>query len=213
MLQSIGIENFLTFVIAATIFVLTPGLDTIFILNKSIAQGKQAGIYATMGINTGVLVHTVFAALGLSLIVAKSVLAFTVLKYFGAAYLLYLGVTKIISKENFLAMQAPQKNNKTSKQNFISGVINNVLNPKVALFVLAFFPQFIKREHISSPVPFIFLGITYAILGLTWLLILTLFASLFSEKLSKSKKANTWLNRFSGITFILMGVKVALSKR
>jgi len=213
MLQSIGIENFLTFVIAATIFVLTPGLDTIFILNKSIAQGKRAGIYATMGINTGVLVHTVFAALGLSLIVAKSVLAFTVLKYFGAAYLLYLGVTKIISKENFLAMQAPQKNNKTSKQNFISGVINNVLNPKVALFVLAFFPQFIKREYISSPVPFIFLGITYAILGLTWLLILTLFASLFSEKLSKSKKANTWLNRCSGITFILMGVKVALSKR
>jgi len=213
MLQSIGIENFLTFVIAATIFVLTPGLDTIFILNKSIAQGKRAGIYATMGINTGVLVHTVFAALGLSLIVAKSVLAFTVLKYFGAAYLLYLGVTKIISQENFLAMQAPQKNNKTSKQNFISGVINNVLNPKVALFVLAFFPQFIKREYISSPVPFIFLGITYAILGLTWLLILTLFASLFSEKLSKSKKANTWLNRFSGITFILMGVKVALSKR
>ena len=198
MLQSIGIENFLTFVIAATIFVLTPGLDTIFILNKSIAQGKQAGIYATMGINTGVLVHTVFAALGLSLIVAKSVLAFTVLKYFGAAYLLYLGVTKIISKENFLAMQAPQKNNKTSKQNFISGVINNVLNPKVALFVLALFPQFIKREYISSPVPFIFLGITYAILGLTWLLILTLFASLFSEKLSKSKKANTWLNRCSG---------------
>jgi threonine/homoserine/homoserine lactone efflux protein len=213
MLQSIGIENFLTFVIAATIFVLTPGLDTIFILNKSIAQGKRAGIYATMGINTGVLVHTVFAALGLSLIVAKSVLAFTVLKYFGAAYLLYLGVTKIISKENFLAMQAPQKNNKTGKQNFISGVINNVLNPKVALFVLAFFPQFIKREYISSPVPFIFLGITYAILGLTWLLILTLFASLFSEKLSKSKKANTWLNRCSGITFILMGVKVALSKR
>ncbi|HEY9004078.1 MAG TPA: LysE family translocator [Mucilaginibacter sp.] len=213
MLQSIGIENFLTFVIAATIFVLTPGLDTIFILNKSIAQGKRAGIYATMGINTGVLVHTVFAALGLSLIVAKSVLAFTVLKYFGAAYLLYLGVSKLISKENIIDVQAVQTNNKTGKQNFISGVINNVLNPKVALFVLAFFPQFIKREYISSPAPFIFLGITYAILGLTWLLILTLFASAFSKKLSNSKRANTWLNRFSGITFILMGVKVALSKR
>ncbi|MBV8390981.1 MAG: LysE family translocator [Mucilaginibacter sp.] len=213
MLQSIGIENFLTFVIAATIFVLTPGLDTIFILNKSIAQGKRAGIYATMGINTGVLVHTVFAALGLSLIVAKSVLAFTILKYFGAAYLLYLGVSKLISKGSIIDVKTPQKNSKTGKQNFISGVINNVLNPKVALFVLAFFPQFIKREYISSPVPFIFLGITYAILGLTWLLMLTLFASAFSKKLSNSRRANTWLNRFSGITFILMGVKVALSKR
>jgi threonine/homoserine/homoserine lactone efflux protein len=213
MLQSIGIENFLTFVIAATIFVLTPGLDTIFILNKSIAQGKRAGIYATMGINTGVLVHTVFAALGLSLIVAKSVLAFTILKYFGASYLLYLGVSKLISKENIIDVQAAKNNNKTGKQNFISGVVNNVLNPKVALFVLAFFPQFIKREYISSPMPFIFLGVTYAILGLIWLLILTLFASAFSKKLSNSRRANTWLNRFSGITFILMGVKVALSKR
>ncbi|MBS1523606.1 MAG: LysE family translocator [Bacteroidetes bacterium] len=208
-----GIENFLTFVIAATIFVLTPGLDTIFILNKSIAQGKRAGIYATMGINTGVLVHTVFAALGLSLIVAKSVLAFTILKYFGASYLLYLGVSKLISKENIIDVQAAKNNNKTGKQNFISGVVNNVLNPKVALFVLAFFPQFIKREYISSPMPFIFLGVTYAILGLIWLLILTLFASAFSKKLSNSRRANTWLNRFSGITFILMGVKVALSKR
>lgn len=72
MLQPIGVENFLTFVIAATIFVLTPDLDTIFILNKSIAQGKRAGVYATIGINTGVLVHTVFAALGRSLIVARS---------------------------------------------------------------------------------------------------------------------------------------------
>ena len=213
MLQSIGIENFLTFVIAATIFVLTPGLDTMFILNKSIAQGKRAGIYATMGINTGVLVHTVFATLGLSLIVAKSVLVFTVLKYFGAAYLLYLGVSKLISKEDIIDPQAPQKNNKTGKKNFISGVINNVLNPKVALFVLAFFPQFIKREYMSSPVPFVFLGITYAILGLTWLLILNVFASAFSEKMSNSKRANTWLNRFSGITFILMGLKVALSRR
>ena len=213
MLQSIGVENFLAFVIAATIFVLTPGLDTIFILNKSIAQGKRAGIYATMGINTGVLVHTIFAALGLSLIVAKSVLAFAVLKYFGAAYLLYLGVSKLISKENIIDIQAPQKNGKTGKQNFISGVINNILNPKVALFVLAFFPQFIKREYISSPVPFIFLGITYAILGLTWLMVLTLFAAAFSKKLSNSHRANTWLNRFSGITFVLMGVKVALSKR
>lgn len=213
MLQSIGIENFLTFVIAATIFVLTPGLDTIFILNKSIAQGKRAGIYATMGINTGVLVHTVFAALGLSLIVARSVLAFAVLKYFGAAYLFYLGVSKLISKESIFDVQALKKDNKTGKQNFISGVINNVLNPKVALFVLAFFPQFIKREYISSPAPFIFLGTTYAILGLTWLLILTLFASAFSKKLSNNKRANTWINRLSGITFILMGVKVALSRR
>jgi len=213
MIQLIGVENLLTFIITASIFVVTPGLDTIFILNRSISQGKKAGIYATLGINTGVLVHTVFAALGLSLIIAKSVLAFAILKYVGAAYLVYLGITKLISKEAVLSTDAIRKQGKSSKHNFISGVINNVLNPKVALFVLAFFPQFIKKEYISSPVPFIILGITYAILGITWLMMLTLFASTFSKKLADHPNADKWINRFSGITFILMGLKVAFTKR
>jgi threonine/homoserine/homoserine lactone efflux protein len=213
MVQLIGVENLLTFIITASIFVMTPGLDTIFILNKSISQGKKAGIYATLGINTGVLVHTVFAALGLSLIIAKSVFAFALLKYVGAAYLVYLGITKLISKETIVNTDAIRKQIKSSKHNFISGVINNVLNPKVALFVLAFFPQFIKREYISSPIPFIILGITYAILGITWLMMLTLFASTFSKKLADHPKTDKWINRFSGATFILMGLKVALTKR
>lgn len=213
MIQFIGVENLLTFIITASIFVMTPGLDTIFILNKPISQGKKAGIYATLGINTGVLVHTVFAALGLSLIIAKSVLAFAILKYVGAAYLVYLGITKLISKETIVNTDAIRKQVKSSKHNFISGVINNVLNPKVALFVLAFFPQFIKREYISSPIPFIILGITYAILGITWLMMLALFASTFSKKLTEHPKADKWINRFSGITFILMGLKVAFIKR
>jgi RhtB (resistance to homoserine/threonine) family protein len=213
MVQLIGVENLLTFIITASIFVMTPGLDTIFILNKSISQGKKAGIYATLGINTGVLVHTVFAALGLSLIIAKSVFAFALLKYVGAAYLVYLGITKLISKETIVNTDAIKKQIKSSKHNFISGVINNVLNPKAALFVLAFFPQFIKREYISSPIPFIILGITYAILGITWLMMLTLFASTFSKKLADHPKTDKWINRFSGATFILMGLKVALTKR
>ena len=213
MIQLNGVENLLTFIITASIFVITPGLDTIFILNKSISQGKKAGIYATLGINTGVLVHTVFAALGLSLIVAKSLLAFVVLKYAGAAYLVYLGIAKLISNETLLPADHRGQKGKSSQHNYISGVINNVLNPKVALFVLAFFPQFIKREYLSRPVPFIILGITYAMLGLTWLMLLALFASTFSKKLADHPKAGKWINRLSGATFILMGLKVALTKR
>src|ERR1700743_3255445 len=133
-----GIENFLTFMATTLFFIMTPGLDTVFILNKSIGQGRKAGIYATLGINTGILVHTTFAALGLSLIIAKSVIAFTVLKYLGAAYLIYLGITKIVSKETIVNTGAVKKSANTSKQNFISGVVNNVLSPKVALFFLAF---------------------------------------------------------------------------
>jgi len=208
-----GVENFLTFIIAATIFAITPGLDIMFILNKSIGQGKKAGIYATLGINTGVLVHTVFAALGLSLIIARSVLAFSVLKYLGAAYLIYLGITRLISKEALFNTEVINKPASTNKQNYISGLINNVLNPKVALFVLAFFPQFIRRESIHSPIPFIVLGVTYAIIGIVCLLVLTLFASTFSKKLADNPNASNWLNKFSGVTFILMGLKVALTKR
>jgi threonine/homoserine/homoserine lactone efflux protein len=208
-----GVENFLTFIAATLFFIMTPGLDTVFILNKSIGQGRKAGIYATLGINTGILVHTTFAALGLSLIIAKSIIAFTVLKYLGAAYLIYLGIAKIVSKETIIDTSAIKKANSTSKQNFISGVVNNVLNPKVALFVLAFFPQFIKRESISSPVPFIILGATYAVMGILWLLTLTIFASALSKKLTDNPQAGNWINKFSGIAFILMGLKVALSKR
>ena len=208
-----GIDNFLTFIITTLFFAMTPGLDTIFILNKSIGQGKKAGIYSTLGINTGVLIHTVFAALGLSLIVARSVVAFSILKYLGAAYLVYLGISKLISKESMLSIDTTQKVTNSNKQNYISGVVNNVLNPKVALFVLAFFPQFIKREYLNSPWPFIILGMTYAIIGVLWLLVLTLFASAFSKKLTNNPRANKWLNQFSGIAFILMGLKVAFTKR
>lgn len=213
MVQLIGVENLLTFIITASIFVITPGLDTIFILNKSISLGKKAGIYATLGINTGVLIHTVFAALGLSLIIAKSVLAFAILKYAGAAYLVYLGIAKLILKQTIFNTDAIREKSKSAKHNYLSGVVNNVLNPKVALFVLAFFPQFIKRDYIQSPVPFIILGITYATLGVTWLMLLTLFASTFSKKLADHPKADKLINRFSGSTFILMGLKIALTKQ
>jgi RhtB (resistance to homoserine/threonine) family protein len=208
-----GVENFLTFIITAQFFIMTPGLDTIFILNKSIGQGKKAGVYSTLGINTGVLIHTVFAALGLSLIIAKSVLAFALLKYLGAAYLIYLGIAKLVSKEIIINTDAIKKTTKSSKHNFISGVVNNVLNPKVALFVLAFFPQFIKRDQINSPVPFIILGVTYAVMGVIWFLMLTFFASTFSKKLVNNPQASKWINKLSGSAFILMGLKVALTKR
>jgi threonine/homoserine/homoserine lactone efflux protein len=208
-----GIVNPLTFTITALFFIMTPGIDTIFILNKTIGQGKKAGIYAALGINSGVLFHTVFAALGLSLIVAKSVIAFAVLKYLGAAYLIYLGITKLISNPTMLNAKGLVEKKGTNKRNFFSGVITNILNPKVALFFLAFFPQFIKTGSMTNPVPFIILGITYAAIGVCWFLALSLFASTFSHKFINNSKATVWLNKFSGIVFILMGLRVAFIKK
>lgn len=208
-----GLENFLTFVITALIFIMTPGIDTVFILNKSIGQGKKAGIYSTLGINTGILVHTLFAALGLSLIIAKSAIAFAIIKYLGAAYLIYLGISKIVSKTTMIEAAGKQKANNSNLQNFVAGLVTNVLNPKVALFFLAFFPQFINPKAMDNPVPFFTLGITYAFMGIIWLAMLTMFASAFSKKLVANPKTNNWLNKGSGVVFILMGLKIAFSKK
>ncbi|MDO7743909.1 MAG: LysE family translocator [Pedobacter sp.] len=209
-----GIINYLTFVITAFIFIITPGIDTIFILNKSIAQGKKAGIYSLLGLNTGVLGHTLFAALGLSLIIAKSVIAFSVIKYLGAAYLIYLGVSKLLSKESLLDVDPLlEKGSDSNRKNFVSGFFTNILNPKVALFFLAFFPQFIAPELINDPKPFIILGLTCAVIGSLWFLLLTLFAAYFSSYFKEHPKSGNWLNKITGLAFVGMGLKIALSKR
>lgn len=206
-----GIENLMTFIVTALFFIMTPGIDTVFVLNKSIGQGRKSGFFATLGINTGVLVHTFFAALGLSVLIAKSSFAFTLIKFLGAGYLIYLGFIKLKNKKEFF-LTNNNKLNKNSKNDFWTGFLTNALNPKVALFFLAFFPQFIDVNQMDNPIPFLLLGIIYAIIGIVWFLILTLFASVFSQKLKSNLKSGSWLNKLSGLVFIVMGIKIALSK-
>ncbi len=207
-----GITNFITFVLTSFLFILSPGIDTIFILNKTATQGKQWGIYATLGITTGVLVHTTFAAFGLSLIIAQSAMAFNIVKYLGAAYLIFLGIIKLFSSKGIVRNEDQHKQTPVVKT-YLSAVFTNVLNPKVAIFFLAFFPQFIESQYLRSPLPFIILGCVYALIGLIWFIALTLFAGSFSQKLKASPAITNWFNKFSGLVFIFMGVKVAFTKR
>jgi len=208
-----GIVNFTSFILASLIFVVSPGIDTMFVLNKSIIQGKKTGIYAAMGICTGVLIHTTLAAFGLSLLLAKSALAFSIIKYLGAAYLIYLGFLKLILQKKSQTL-APTVNATSSVgKTFLSAVLTNTLNPKVAIFFLAFFPQFISSVALTNALPFILLGSTYAFLSLLWFSILALFAGAFTNKLQSSSLFNYWLNRCSAIIFILMGLKIAFTKR
>lgn len=207
-----SIINFPAFMVASFVFIISPGIDTMFILNKSITQGRKSGIYATLGISTGVLVHTTLAAFGLSLILAQSAMGFSIIKYLGAAYLIYMGISKLFTKQNLLASSEPDEPS-SAKNTFISAVFTNTLNPKVAIFFLAFFPQFIHPAYIHSAIPFIFLGITYAFIGLLWFMVLTFFAGSLSVKLKLDPAIGNWLNKFSAVTFILMGVKIAFTKR
>jgi threonine/homoserine/homoserine lactone efflux protein len=207
-----GIINYATFIIASFLFIISPGIDTVFILNKSIAQGRKSGMYATLGITTGVLVHTTLAAFGLSLILAQSAMAFNVVKYAGAAYLIGMGIAKLFAGGNIIKQEG-QTPLVSIRKTYVSAVITNALNPKVAIFFLAFFPQFIQPAFIHSARPFIALGITYALMSLVWFMVLTFFAGSFSVKLKNSPFIGTWLNKFSAIAFVLMGIKIAFTKR
>ncbi|GAA4300712.1 LysE family translocator [Aestuariibaculum suncheonense] len=205
-----GIENFMTFALTALLFVMAPGMDTVFVLNKSIGEGRKSGMYAVLGINTGVLTHTFLGAIGLSVLIAKSELAFALIKYVGALYVIYMGVLKLKSKTSFLSDNQSEQPSKIARSDFWSGFFTNSLNPKVALFFLAFFPQFINRSEIENPIPFIVLGLTFALIGVIWYLSLTLFASSLSHKVKSHPQSSIWLNRLSGLIFVCMGLKMAL---
>jgi threonine/homoserine/homoserine lactone efflux protein len=207
-----GIINFTTFLLTSFLFIISPGIDTIFVLNKAIAQGKKSGIYSTLGITTGVLVHTTLAAFGLSLILSQSAMAFSFVKYAGAAYLVCLGIGKLFSKGEVVQQATPALPEPVRKT-YLSAVLTNALNPKVAIFFLAFFPQFIQPAYIHNALPFVLLGVTYALMSLIWFMILTFFAGSLSIRLKQRPLFGVWLNKFSAIVFVMMGVKIALTKR
>lgn len=208
-----GIINFGAFLISGILLNLTPGADTMYILGRSISQGKKAGILSALGITTGAFVHCIFAAIGLSIILAKSALAFEIVKYIGAAYLIYLGVRMLIYKLEG-EFQLDKKNEAVNyRKIYISGIFTNVLNPKVALFFLAFLPQFIDPEYAQNSIPFIILGLTFVTTGTIWCLTLAFFASKLSYKIRQNYKIKKWLDKLTGSIFILLGIKLALTQK
>jgi len=206
-----GIINFETFLLAGILLNLTPGNDTIFILSRSIAQGKQAGMMSVLGIATGSLIHTTLAAFGLSIIIAKSIIAFNIIKYAGAIYLVYIGY-KMLTDRSQLSTDISLAEKKVNLQKvYRDGVITNVLNPKVALFFIAFLPQFIDVRSGDTIFPFLVLGITFTITGAIWCLILANFASVISHRLKSNKRFSWYINKVCGMVLIGLGIKVALT--
>lgn len=209
-----GITNFETFLIAGLILNLTPGADTIYILGRSISQGKNAGVLSALGISTGSLVHCIVAAFGLSIIIAKSAIAFTTIKYLGAAYLIYLGIKSLLTKSlDEFEIKKMDKKEIGSQKIFVSGILTNILNPKVALFFLAFLPQFVDPNHTSTSLPLIILGLTFIATGTVWCIALALFSAKLSERIRQNYKIKMWLDKISGGIFIALGIKLALTNK
>ena len=207
----LGTHDLWLFVLSALLLNITPGPDTLYILGRSTSFGWRAGATAAFGIGTGALVHISAAALGLSAILAASATAFSVVKYLGAAYLLYVGITLIRSSGQVQA-SAPDSGCATSLKNiFWQGFMTNVLNPKVALFFLAFLPQFVAADAPSKPLAFFFLGAIFDVNGTLWNLGIAWSAARITGRLGPGPSAKKWFNRCVGGVFVGVGLRLALS--
>ena len=206
-----GIHDFLLFLTAGVLLNLTPGPDTVYILGRSVAQGREAGVASALGISVGSIFHTCAAALGLSAILATSALAFGTIKLLGGAYLIFLGIKLILDRRKQMSLPSNFRR-RTTIAAFRQGILTNVLNPKVALFFLAFLPQFIAPSSNSKVFAFLLLGFTFVATGTVWCLILAWFASVFSERLRKKETVSQWLNRSAGALFVFLGLRLATAK-
>jgi threonine/homoserine/homoserine lactone efflux protein len=206
-----GIHNYWLFIVSGLLLNITPGQDTLYIVGRSVSQGRRAGVLSVLGISTGCLVHTLAAAFGLSAVLAASSQAFMVIKFIGAAYLVYLGFQMILSPAS-----APRQFTTGQPARgwmiYRQGILTNVLNPKVALFFLAFLPHFIESGSRTKLVAFLILGLTFIFNGTIWCMLVVWFSSAFSQRLRQGHSMELWLKRAAGALFVGLGLKIALEK-
>jgi threonine/homoserine/homoserine lactone efflux protein len=207
----LGTDHLWLFVVSGLLLNLTPGQDTLYIVGRTMAQGRRAGLWSVLGISTGSVVHTLAAAFGLSAILATSALAFTVVKLAGAAYLVHLG-TRMLIERSAPPMELQGFGSERDWPIYRAGLLTNVLNPKVALFFMAFLPQFVDPGAESRVAAFLFLGAVFVFNGTLWCLVLVWGASAMSRRLSRNRTAGTLLKRATGVIFVGLGARLAFSK-
>jgi len=208
--EMLGIHDFGVFLATGVLLNLTPGQDTFYIVGRSLAQGRRIGIASAIGISTGGLIHTLAAALGLSAILATSATAFMVLKLVGAGYLVYLGARMLASRGSAMALDASLPGVSLAAA-YRQGILTNVTNPKVALFFLAFLPQFIASDSPNKIAAFLVLGATFLVTGTLWCLILAVSAARLRDVLAARPGVQLNLFRATGVLFIALGVRLAAS--
>ncbi|MDP2572464.1 LysE family translocator [Vibrio penaeicida] len=207
-----GIENFWLFVVSGIALNLIPGPDSLYVMGRSATQGMKAGVVAGAGIGAGTLFHIFAAAFGLSAVLATSAMAFTVVKIIGGLYLLCMAAMLLFSKPSNSNSDAPAKLNKAPLKNiFLQGFLTNVLNPKVALFFLAFVPQFISAESDSKALAFLILGVVFNVNGMFWLLFLSWSSAKVSKKVQQSETIIRWTKRAAGSLFGYFGIKLMIT--
>lgn len=202
-------STLMLFAAAAAILVFTPGPNTLYIIARSIQQGRTAGLVSSLGVETGTLIHIVAAAFGISALLVSSALAFNLVKYAGAAYLIYLGIKTLITKEKPAAAQTMGE--KSLRRTFSQAVLVNVLNPKSAIFFFAFLPQFIDTDRGAAATQILFFGAIVVVLGFTSGSLYSLLAGSIGNVLRGNPRFLRAQRYFAGSVYIGLGAATALT--
>ncbi|MGB4058616.1 MAG: LysE family translocator [Burkholderiaceae bacterium] len=209
------VNNLGLFILAGWLLNLTPGPDVLYIVSSALRSGAKAGVVAALGITAGCFVHIFAAALGVSALMAASSTAFTVLKWAGAAYLFYVGLKLVFARSTphveSVAENPMQESAGALKGIFFKGFFTNALNPKVALFFLAFVPQFIAPNASHPALTFVLLGVLFNVNALPINVGYALLAAWATRRLGALQRAMHWLDRVAGVMFVGFGAKLALT--
>jgi threonine/homoserine/homoserine lactone efflux protein len=208
----LGIHGLWLFIVSGLLLNVTPGPDTAYIVGRSVQLGWRGGAAAALGVCTGCLVHVFAAAIGLSALLAASSAAFTLVKWAGAAYLCFMGVRMLLSRQSAPAdgIEAAASGAISLRQVFWQGALTNALNPKVALFFLAFLPQFVAADSPHQGLAFALLGLIFIFNGTLWCLGVAAFAARAASRVRQSGRAFALLHRALGGLFVYLGIRVAL---
>lgn len=210
-LEMIDPAKFALFIGVSWALIISPGPDMIYVLTRGMAHGRKAGILSAIGVVCGILVHTTAAALGLTIILQTSALAFLLVKFVGAAYLLYLGIRAWREKSTFhLQPSAPLVKSSTL---FWQGVLSNVFNPKIAIFFLAFLPQFVDQGSVYVTWQMILLGITFACFGLCFLLVVGYCSGTLGKWLTYRPQHAQFFQRLAGGILMGLGIRLAFAEK
>jgi len=200
------------FISASFLLCLAPGPDNIYVLTQGMTKSKKAAIVTTLGLTTGLIIHTSAAAFGISVIFQTSEIAFNIVKYVGAAYLLYIAYQAFKHRNEKLDLSV-QNSSSELKKLYVKGFIMNILNPKVSIFFLAFLPQFVTPANGSIPMQMIILGLVFMALTVIVFSSIGIAGNMLSSKLLEKPSIVKYMNILTSFVLVGLGLKLALSQR
>lgn len=214
----LDISSLILFISSSWLLIISPGPDSIYVLTRGISQGRKAGIISALGVTLGIFIHTAFAAFGISVILMTSSTLFLIVKSIGTVYLVYLGIRTILDKKKVVIQKSITDDKQisrlpTDKRIFLQGMLSNTLNPKVALFFLAYLPQFISKESYSGSVQILLLGTIFAIFGVIYLVFLGYFSGKIGQWINRKEGMMGIVRTISGSILIGLGIKLAFVQR